>query len=85
MDDTFGPIRMHVHTASAQGEPKPKTVGLLSTLLRFSSALLYGRLSGNFKKTPLFDPTTGMPVVKPRVLNDIERSELMNKIHGKGK
>ena len=68
----YGPVRVHVHTRSAIGTPKPKEQGLLPTLLGISWQLLRARLTGTYRQTPFFDAATGNPVATPYILTKAE-------------
>lgn len=80
LDQSFGPIRMHVNTKYAIGEDKPKAVGLLSGTLRVMGMMLKARLNGSYKHTPFFVLESGTPIVTPKVLNDRELKDLMDAV-----
>jgi hypothetical protein len=73
LDTTFGPIRMYVSTHEAIGEPKPKSMGSLSGMLRVIGMVLRARLDGSYKQNPFFVSASGVPIVTPKVLNHEER------------
>lgn len=72
---TFGPVRMRTATASASGAPPPIPFGTLKSIPRFVARLLGARLSGSFRRTPLFRED-GSPVAPPTVLGSEERARL---------
>lgn len=80
LDDSFGPIRMRVHTKYAKGEPKPKSMGLAATVMRFTGMLLRARLDGSYKQTPFFVAESGTPIVCPKVLSRQELEDVMNAV-----
>jgi hypothetical protein len=69
LDKTFGPVRMHVNTQSAIGEPKPKSMGFFTGNLRVMGMVLRSRLDGSYKQNPFFVAATGAPIVTPKVLD----------------
>ncbi|MES2821161.1 MAG: DUF6151 family protein [Pseudomonadota bacterium] len=76
LDQAFGPIRMQGYTEAALGQPKPKSFGLPSAILRIAAMLLKARLYGSYRHTPFFDPASGAPMVTPKVLSLEEREAL---------
>jgi hypothetical protein len=76
LDDAFGPVRVRVHTQGAKGEPKPKQVGIASTIVWFIVTTLKARLNGDYKRNPFFRAETGTPIVPPRVLSGTELAEV---------
>lgn len=73
LEGTFGPVRMWVHTKSARGDVASKAGGMVPGILRFVAMVARARIDGSYKRTPLFSPGTGTPIVVPKVLS---RSEL---------
>jgi hypothetical protein len=68
LDAVVGPVRARVNGTDAIGD----TRGLdlhettpAAVYWRFAKFALPSRLSGAYKKSPLFDPETGRPIVKP--------------------
>ncbi|HLD68466.1 MAG TPA: DUF6151 family protein [Pseudomonas sp.] len=80
LDQAFGPKRMQVNTASALGQPKPRSFGLLPAIPRIAGMLLKARLDGSYKRTPFFNPDSGTPIVTPRVLSLQEREALKSAV-----
>jgi Family of unknown function (DUF6151) len=80
LDRVFGPIRMHVNTKHAVGEPKPKSVGLLAGTLRVISMILRARLDGSYKQTPFFVPESGAPIVTPKILSSQELRDIKDAV-----
>ena len=48
------------------------------SILRFIVMLIRARISGDYKRTPLFSPRTGAPVATPKILSQTERAALLN-------
>ncbi|HSH43927.1 MAG TPA: DUF6151 family protein [Arenicellales bacterium] len=71
-----GPVRMHVHTKSACGEPKPDSTGVAGAVLRFMVMLARARLDGSYRQTPFFNAADGTPVVRAKVLSPARLREL---------
>src|ERR1700722_18306358 len=80
LDDSFGPIRARVNTGGASGSPKPRSVGLGRAGLWFITTTLKARINGDYRQTPFFNPSTGNPIVSPRVLGGAEHSSVMNAV-----
>lgn len=76
LDESFGPIRMHVNTDSAKGDPKPKPTGMAGAVVRLLGLAARSRISGSYRKTPFFNVPEGTPVSSPTVLTQAERSHL---------
>jgi Family of unknown function (DUF6151) len=81
LDEAFGPVRAWVNTKGARGEPKPKVVGMGVAVRWFLGTTLQARLNGDYRRTPLFQPDTGKPVVTPRVLTEAEHANVMSAVH----
>lgn len=80
LDESAGPIRMHVHTKSAIGEPKPKPMGLAGAILRISGMVARARLDGSYRQTPFFNADDGTPIVQPEVLSPGRLEELKSPV-----
>jgi hypothetical protein len=80
MTDSFGPVVARVNTASAIGDPKPRGHGLGRSLIWFIGTPLKARITGDYKRTPLFNAVTGKPVAVPHVLTEKERAGLMDAV-----
>jgi hypothetical protein len=80
LDDSFGPVRVWVNTKGAKGNPKPKTVGIGTTILWFLANVAKARIDGSYKQTPLFLVDKGTPIVSPRVLSPEELARVMNAV-----
>ncbi|MGC2029600.1 MAG: DUF6151 family protein [Steroidobacteraceae bacterium] len=78
LDESFGPVRMWSFTKSASEPTKSHPAAMFTGILRFIGMLIRARISGDYKRTPLFLPHTGAPVVAPKVLSQSERAALMN-------
>jgi Family of unknown function (DUF6151) len=82
LDVAFGPIRAWVNTKAAKGDPKPKVVGVGTTVWWFIGTTLKARLNGDYTRTPFFHANTGTPVVPPQVLTGEEHAKLMDAVRG---
>jgi hypothetical protein len=79
LQDAFGPIRVRVNTKSAKGHPKPKTVGIGTTIVWVIATTAKARTNGSYKRTPFF-LDNGTPIVTPRVLSREELAGVMNSV-----
>ncbi|ELS02303.1 hypothetical protein Xen7305DRAFT_00020160 [Xenococcus sp. PCC 7305] len=78
LDETFGSIKMYVHTADALGENKPKSQGTFLGTLRILGMILKARLTGAYKNTPFFvSGSTSTSIATPKVLSENELAEAM--------
>jgi|SRR5690348_12022075 len=68
LDEAFGPVRTWVNTKGAIGDPKPKEEGVAKAIGWFLCTTMKARFNGDYKRSPFFNPTTGAPIVTPRVL-----------------
>src|ERR1700686_3950624 len=59
MQDSFGPVRVWVNTKGAKGNPKPKTVGIGTTILWFLANVAKSRIDGSYKQNPFFFVNNG--------------------------
>ncbi len=82
LDDSFGPVRMHVNTKSAKGMVKSGSIATMAGILRFIAMVTRARVDGSYKRSPFFSIPEGTPVVTPRVLSRDEREKLMKAVHG---
>ncbi|KQV85698.1 DUF6151 family protein [Pelomonas sp. Root1237] len=69
---SFGPVTMRVGVDGALGDSKPKAAGMFSGIAKTLAMIIMGRLRGTYRASPFFDPQTGTPVAKPRVLSTKE-------------
>jgi hypothetical protein len=67
IEKDFGPVTAWMETQAALGEPKPVQKGVLPVVLRFIGMTLGARLSGSYKKSPLFD-LDGQSIVPAEIL-----------------
>ncbi|MGD1917491.1 MAG: DUF6151 family protein [Pleurocapsa sp.] len=78
LDETFGAIKMYVHTADALGASKPKPRGTFLGTLRVLGMILKARFTGAYKNTPFFvSESTSTPIATPKVLSENELVEAM--------
>lgn len=75
LDSSFGPVRMHTGSKSAQGKPPSMPLSGAVALLRIFASLIPARLNGSYRHTPFFDER-GTPVVTPKVLTRAERERV---------
>jgi len=68
IDQDFGSVTACFETQAATGEPKPAQKGLLPVILRFMWMTIAARVSGSYKRSPLFD-ADGQAIVKPQILS----------------
>jgi hypothetical protein len=80
LERAFGPVSAWVHTDGARGEPKPKAQGLARSVWWFAGTAIKARLTGEFRRTPLFRADTGAPIVVPHVLSPEEHARVMDAV-----
>jgi hypothetical protein len=80
LDEVFGPVRAWVNTQGAKGDPKPATKGLGRAIRWFLGTVLPARVNGDYRRTPFFDVSTGVPIVVPQVLSEAELAQLMKAV-----
>lgn len=73
-EQSFGPVRALVNTASAHGPVRAQPLATALALVRPALAMAAARLGGGWRRTPFFDAATGRPVRDPRVLTLQERA-----------
>jgi hypothetical protein len=74
-DEDFGTNVAVVNVDSALGTPKPKQQGLLGVVARYIWIVATSRITGGYRKSPLFN-SFGMPRVDPKVLSSEELANL---------
>jgi len=67
LDCDFGPVTAEVFTSTAIGSPKPRQHGLLGTIVKCLAMVTKDRLSGRYRRSPLFSQV-GKPVAEPCIL-----------------
>jgi len=74
---SFGPVRMRVNRQGAHG-PTPGNAPLTfaGAMLRYGAGLAWSRVSGGYERNPLFDASSGAPIVAPQVLSADARRRL---------
>jgi hypothetical protein len=80
LQESFGPVRVWINTKSARGNPKPKTVGIGTTLVWFMAQPMRARIDGSYKQTAFFLKDKGTPIVPPKVLSGAERANVMKAV-----
>jgi hypothetical protein len=76
LDESFGPVRMWSFTKGAKAPVRSHPLATITGIVRFMAMMLRARISGDYKRTPLFVPETGAPVASPRILNPTDREAL---------
>jgi Family of unknown function (DUF6151) len=81
LDSSFGPVRMRSFTKSAKGadvksNPLAMTVGILRLITMVGRA----RITGAYKRTPLFSPDSGAPIATPKILSAAERAAVYKNV-----
>ena len=76
IDDVFGPSRIALNTASANGQVSPTRIASLTGLLKIIKNVWAARLSGAYKDNPFFRSGSDEPVSMPEILKPHERSAL---------
>ena len=74
LDAAFGPSRIALNAASAQGEVKATPLRAAVGLLEILWGVLRAKLGGGTRANPFFRPGTGDPVNEPRVLTREQRA-----------
>ena len=71
----LGPIKARVNTGAPTGPvPEPNgTFAAFRAVAGLMFGLLVAKLSGDHKRSPFFDQTTGQPIAEPRTLTKEER------------
>jgi hypothetical protein len=77
VERSFGPVMAWVNTASARGEPAPRTEGLGRSVWWFLRTALRARVTGDYRQNPLFHRNTGAAVVLPYTLSAEEHTRVM--------
>ena len=76
IDGVFGPARVAVNTASAQGKVAATLWATLASVFKIMRNVIGSRLSGKYRDNPFFKAGTSEPVVPPQVLTAAERRQL---------
>ncbi len=79
MNQDFGAQMAILNTDTALGEPKPRQSGLLGVIARFIWIVVTTRISGQYKKSQLFN-ASGSPQVVPTILTPQELVRLKNDV-----
>ena len=75
----FGDVRGPMHGRFAKGGLNPGRTPL-GLLARFLGVILKGKLRGEQKRSPFFDPETGNAVAQPKILTTAKHTELMERV-----
>lgn len=79
VDESFGPVKVHVNPQSAKGEVKSKSTGMLGMMFSWLAMMLAERVSGRYKLSPFFD-SNGTSIATPTVLTLDQRQALRSKL-----
>ncbi|MBB1471696.1 MULTISPECIES: DUF6151 family protein [unclassified Luteimonas] len=74
VDAAFGPSRIALHTASAEGQVAATPVRTTLGVLRIMAGVAAARLRGRGADNPFFEAGSSRPVAEPRVLTLQERA-----------
>lgn len=81
VDQVLGLSSGHVWTQFGWGDlSSVRQVNIPAMLWRMGSRILTARISGDYRKNPLFDPVTAKPIAPPRRLTGDERAALDAKV-----
>jgi hypothetical protein len=76
-DAAFGPPRISLNTASANGQVSPTRLATVMGLLKIIRNVSGARLSGAYRESPFFRSGSAEPVSMPEVLKPHERAALL--------
>ena len=79
LDEDFGNNIAIVNTGSATGDPKPKQKGIFGTIIRFIRIILPTRISGNYRKSQLFNESSE-PIAAPVIISAEQLNVLKNSL-----
>jgi hypothetical protein len=79
INEDFGTNLAIVNADTALGSPKPKQRGLLGVVARFMWIVVTSRISGEYRKSPLFN-ASGLPRVDPTILSAEELGSLKSAV-----
>ena len=81
LDSAFGPIRMRAFAKGAKGGGvKSNPLAMMSGIFRMIAMLTRARVTGAYKRTPLFSPDTGAPIATPKILSAAEREAVYKNV-----
>jgi len=81
LDSSFGPVRMWSFTKSAKGgDVKSNPLAMMGGILRLVGMVGRARITGTYKRTPLFSPDTGAPIATPKILSAAERAAVYQNV-----
>lgn len=80
LDDSFGPVRMWSFTKSAKAPVKAHAVAMTVGILRVIAMVTRARISGAYRRTPLFSKDTGNPIAVPKILGLSELQTVRNAV-----
>jgi hypothetical protein len=80
LDDSFGPVRMWSFTKSAKGKVESRQAAMIPGILRLTAMVARARISGDYKRSPLFLKDTGAPIAVPKILSRSEREAVRNAV-----
>ena len=59
---------------------KSNPLAMTSGILRMIAMLTRARITGAYKRTPLFSPDTGAPIATPKILSAAEREAVYKNV-----
>lgn len=74
LEQSFGPVRIVLHTKSATRPVQPAPVRTLVAMVEVMGSVIAARVRGATRDNPFFDPATRAPVAQPRQLSEAERA-----------
>lgn len=79
IDQDFGPVTACFETQSATGETKPVQKGVMPVIFRFMWMTIAARISGSYKRSPLFDAEE-QAIVKANILTSEQLAQLKTQL-----
>lgn len=81
LDSSFGPVRIRSFTKGAKGGVvKSNPLAMMGAILRLIAMVGGARITGTYKRTPLFSPDTGAPIATPKILSAAERAAVYKNV-----
>lgn len=72
LNAAFGPSNIAISTQQAKGQVKSSALAMLTGTAHIIGTVLWARINGSWKRSPLFRQPDSQPVVTPRVLSPEE-------------
>lgn len=83
VDTCLGPVRARVFTQFAQGDPtalEQSRGAMFGMVARLLAVIVKGKLAGDHRSNPFYDPQSGQSRIEPRTLSEAERKELYGRL-----